>query len=44
MPNGIENSVDPDQDAPSEAVWSGSELFADAILSEILVYKIFTIY
>ena len=26
------NSVDPDQTAPSEAVWSGSALFAYAIL------------
>ena len=31
---GIANSVDPDQ------VWSGSALFANAILLEILVYKI----
>ena len=35
------NSVDPDQTAPSGAVWSGSALFAFAILSDTLVYKIF---
>ena len=28
------NSVDPDQTAPLEAVWSGSTLFAKAYLSE----------
>ena len=28
------NSVDPDQIAPSEAVWSGSALFVFVILSE----------
>ena len=35
------NSEDPDQTAPSGAVWSGSLLFASAILSESLVYEIF---
>ena len=30
---GITNSADPDQTAPSGAVWSGSALFAYAILS-----------
>ena len=34
------NSVDPDQTAPSGAVWSGSALFAYAILSDTLVYEI----
>ena len=34
------NSADPDQIAPSGAVWSGSALFAYAILSETLVYEI----
>ena len=34
------NIVDPDQTAPQGAVWSGSTLFAYAILSEALVYKI----
>ena len=33
------NYVDPDQTAPSGAVWSGSTLFAYAILSETLVYE-----
>ena len=31
---GMANSVDPDQTAPSGAVWSGSTLFAYAIFSE----------
>ena len=30
------NSVDPDQTAPEGAVWSGSALFAYAILSDTL--------
>ena len=30
------NSVDPDQTAPLETVWSGSALFAQAYLSENL--------
>ena len=34
------NSVDPDQTAPSGAVWSGPTLFEYAILSDTLVYKI----
>ena len=34
------NSVDPDHTAPSGAVWSGSALFAYAILSATVVYKI----
>ena len=38
--SGMANSVDPDQTAPSGAVWSGSALFAYAILSETLVYEI----
>ena len=33
------NSVDPNQTAPSGAVWSGSALFAHAILSDTLVYE-----
>ena len=32
------NSVDPDQTAPSGAVWSGSALFAYAILLVTLEY------
>ena len=38
--NAIVNSVDPDQTASSGAVWSGSALFVDVILSETLVYAI----
>ena len=41
--NGMANSVDPDQTAPSGAVWSGSALFAlfaYGILSEILMFEI----
>ena len=34
------NSVDPDQTAPSGAVWSESALFEYAILSETSVYDI----
>ena len=34
------NNVDPDQTAPSGAVWSGSALFAYAIFTGTLVYKI----
>ena len=34
------NSVDPDQTAPSRAVWSGPTLFAYVILSDTLVFKI----
>ena len=33
---GIANSVDPDQTAPLEAVWSWSALFAQTCLSENL--------
>ena len=34
------NRVDPDQTAPSGAVWSGSTLFVYAILSDTLLYEI----
>ena len=34
------NSVDPDQIAPKGAVWSGSALFAYAILFETFEYEI----
>ena len=37
--SGMANSVDPDQTAPSGAVWSGSALFAYVILSETLVFE-----
>ena len=32
----LANSVDPDQNAPLEAVWSGSSVFAQTCLSENL--------
>ena len=38
--SGMANSVDPDQTSPSEAVWSGSALFAYVILSENLVFEL----
>ena len=37
---GIVNSEDQNQPAPSGAVWSGSILFAQAILWERLMYEI----
>ena len=40
IPSGMANSVDPDQTAPSGAVWSGYTPFAYAILSDTLVYEI----
>ena len=38
--SGMANYVDPDQTAPTGAVWSGSALFAYAILSTTLLYEI----
>ena len=41
------NSIDPDQTASSEAVWSWSALFADTYLSqyiEFVLYGIFRMY
>ena len=38
--SGMANSVEPDQTAPSGAVWSGSALFAYAISSDTFVYEI----
>ena len=38
--SGTANNLDPDQTAPEEAFWSGSALFAYAILSETLGYEI----
>ena len=35
-PDGMANSVDPDQTAPLGTVWSGSALFAQVCLSENL--------
>ena len=47
MLSGMANSEDPDQTAPSGAVWSGSALFAYGILSETLSvqnFRTFTVY
>ena len=38
--SGMANSEDPDQTAPSGAVWPGSALFASAILLLYLMYEI----
>ena len=35
---GIANSVDPDQTASSEAVWSWSALFAETYLSQYIEF------
>ena len=40
MLGGMVNSVDPDQTAPSGAVWFGSALLSYGILSGTLVFKI----
>ena len=40
MLSGMANSEDPDQTAPSGAVWSGSALFAYGILLVTLVFEI----
>ena len=40
IPDRKANRVDPDQTAPEGAVWSGSALFAYAILSDKLVFEI----
>ena len=46
IPSKIANNVDHDQTAPSGAVWSGSALFAYAILLEIGIwnFRTFIIY
>ena len=36
--NGMANSVDPDQTASSEAVWSWSALFAETYLSQYIEF------
>ena len=36
--DGMANSVDPDQTASSEAVWSWSALFAEAYLSQYIEF------
>ena len=42
--SGMPNSVDPDQIASEGAIWSGSAVFAHAILLETLLYEIQNIY
>ena len=37
-PDGMANSVDPDQTASSEAVWSWSALFAETYLSQYIEF------
>ena len=36
--NGMANSIDPDQTASSEAVWSWSALFAETYLSQYIEF------
>ena len=36
--DGMANSVDPDQTASSEAVWSWSALFAETCLSQFIEF------
>ena len=40
--DGIANSVDPDQTASSEAVWSWSALFAETYLSQYIEFIRYT--
>ena len=40
MFSGMTYIIEPDLTAPSRLVWSGSALFAYAIFSDTLVYKI----
>ena len=41
---GMANSVDPDQTASSEAVWSWSALFAETYLSQYIEFVRYEIY
>ena len=36
--DGMANSIDPDQTASEEAVWSGSALFAETYLSQYIEF------
>ena len=38
--SGVANIVDPDQTAPSGVIWSGSALFAYAILSDTWTFTV----
>ena len=42
--DGMANSVDPDQTASSEAVWSWSALFAETYLSQYIEFVRYTPY
>ena len=42
--DGMANSVDPDQTASSEAVWSWSTLFAETYLSQYIEFVRYTIF
>ena len=42
--DGMANSVDPDQTASSEAVWSSSALFAETYLSQYIEIVRHTLY
>ena len=43
--DGMANSVDPDQTASSEAVWSWSALFAETYLSQYIEFvRYFSLY
>ena len=42
--DGMANSVDPDQTASSEAVWSWSALFAETYLSQYIEFVRYIIY
>ena len=42
--DGMANSVDPDQTASSEAVWSWSALFAETYLSQYIEFVRYTYF
>ena len=42
--DGMANSIDPDQTASSEAVWSWSALFAETYLSQYIEFVQYTYY
>ena len=42
--DGMANSVDPDQTASSEAVWSWSALFAETYLSQYIEFLQYVMY
>ena len=42
--DGMANSVDPDQTASSEAVWSWSALFAETYLSQYIEFVRYTLF